>query len=97
MSNNAAILLRALHADAFPFRVAVFEDHDAEIGSALEAGAFDVPEADSVDVSFALTKLVRRAGLSRVALAGAFDDVESPSRVSCVPPTAVWYKPVLRT
>ena len=97
MVNDVAILLKALHAAAFTFRVAVFDGHDPEMGPVLEAHAFDVPEELSVAVSFDLTKLVRRAGLSRVALAGVFDEVESPGRSSSVPRTAAWYEPTGRT
>lgn len=92
-----ATLLQCLGTRSFPFRVAIFPAVDPELGPFLQVSAFSVPEHQSVAVSLDLTRIVRRAHLPQLALAGAFDEVESADQLAQVPQDAVWYEPHART
>jgi hypothetical protein len=88
-------LTEALHAANFAYPVAFFGDHDPDLGMHLIAHAFDVPEADCVAVSLALTKLVRSCQEARdpLVLAGAFDEVESAEMRKRLPAAVAWWMP----
>ena len=95
MTPQIQALLRLLEAAGFEYPVAVSPGRDPELGSVLDADAFDVPEQVAVAVSSRLAKVLWPAGFTpTTVLPGIVHDFESPERRASLPPETVWYWPL---
>lgn len=88
-------LADALQAANFAYPVAFYDDRDPDLGEYFSAHAFDVPEAECVAVSLALTTLVRscRQAHGPLVRAGAFHEIESDEMRGRLPAALAWWIP----
>ena len=71
MKTDIRTIIDLLAEDDFPFPVAIFPDHDCDLGPITSVNAFDVPAEAILDVSERITDFVNNGfpqpGLARFA------------------------------
>lgn len=93
MNPQIQTILDVLTRDAFPYPVAIFRDHDFDLGPIQSVDAFDVPSGLLLAVQERLGELVFPLERTPVLLAGAVHDAESAVRRQRLPEETVWYEP----
>lgn len=93
MTDVAQSVLAALTAIDFPYRVAIHEDHDPELGAFVAVDALDVPEAELLATSQYLNKALWPIQSDRVLLGSAFLIEESDRREQEIGAEAARYQP----
>ncbi len=86
-------VLRRLHGDRCPFRVAMIDAADPELGPFLAVHAFHVPSGICVAVSRRLNHLLWGVAGDSIVVASVFDVGESGRRESELPDDVTWYEP----
>ncbi len=93
MNPQIQAILDVLTGDAFPYPVAIFRDHDFDLGPILSVDAFDVPAGCLLAVQERLGDLVFPVETTPILLAGAVYDFESAKQRARLPEDTVWYEP----
>ena len=93
MKTDTRKILDLLEEDHFPYPVAIFPDHDLDLGPITSVNAFDVPAEALLDVSERITELLWPVEIQPMILAGAIYDFDSARQRAELPEDTVWYEP----
>ena len=93
MKADIRTILDLLAGDHFPYPVAIFPDHDFDLGPIQSVVAFDVPAEVILDVSQRVTELVWPVETQPMILASAMYDFVSAEQRESLPEDTVWYLP----
>jgi len=93
MKPQTKVILDLLGTNNFPYPVAIFPDHDFDLGPILSVVAFDVPESVYLDVSEHIVELLWPVETQPMWLGGAIHDFESAEQRARLPEDTVWYEP----
>ena len=93
MKTDIRRILDLLEEDRFPHPVAIFPDHDPDLGPITSVDAFDVPAEAILDVSERITELLWPVEMQPMILAGAVYDFDSANQRAGLPEDTVWYQP----
>ena len=85
-------ILARLTRSQFDYPVAIYAGQDPDLGPTIEVVAFDVPEAEVLDVSRQLNRMLPLVH-DPVMLGSAYIDYESTDRRLELPIDAHWYQP----
>jgi hypothetical protein len=93
MKPQTKAILDLLGANDFAYPVAIFPDHDFDLGPILSVLAFDVPESAFLDVGKAIVDLLWPVETQPMWLGGAIHDFESAEQRAKLPEDTVWHEP----
>ncbi|HZN40671.1 MAG TPA: hypothetical protein VFD82_17840 [Planctomycetota bacterium] len=93
MKTDIRKILDLLEEDDFPYPVAIFPDHDCDLGPITSVNAFDVPAEALLGVSERITELLWPVEMQPMILAGANYDFDSANQRAELPEDTVWYQP----
>ena len=93
MNTDIRAILDLLSGDRFPYPVAIFPDHDFELGPIRSVEAFDVPSSAFLDASEHLCELLWPLEQKPMILTGVVYDFASATQRDCLPADTVWYHP----
>ena len=93
MKTEIRKILDLLEGDRFPYPVAIFTDHDPDLGPITSVNAFDVPAEVFLDVTERITELLWPVEMHPMILCGGVYDFDSANQRAGLPEDTVWYQP----